>query len=121
MFAKRVEGRHSREFIHILGVVEKQRFLVDFDVNFLPVGTPGAGRPWVTRWCPRLILCRFLGVPGMPCGVLVVSLGGRGLPWSDLGRHVGAKSSEKRVKKKLLVHTACPSRLRVRKGSGPEA
>ena len=44
MFAKRVEGRHSREFIHTLGVVGKQRFFVDFGVNFLPVGTPGASR-----------------------------------------------------------------------------
>ena len=44
MFAKRVEGRHSREFIHTLGVVGKQRFLVDFGVNFLPVATPGASR-----------------------------------------------------------------------------
>ena len=44
MFAKRVEGRHSREFIHTLGVVGKQRFLVDFGMNFLPVGTPGASR-----------------------------------------------------------------------------
>ena len=44
MFAKRVEGRLSREFIHTLGVVGKQRFLVDFGVNFLPVGTPEASR-----------------------------------------------------------------------------
>ena len=39
-----VEDRHSREFIHTLGVVGKQRFLVDFGVEFLPVGTPGASR-----------------------------------------------------------------------------
>ena len=44
MFARRVEGRHSRELIHTLGVVGKQRFLLDFGVNFLPVGTPGASR-----------------------------------------------------------------------------
>ena len=44
MLAKRVERRHSREFIHTLGVVGKQRFLVDFGVNFLPVGTPAASR-----------------------------------------------------------------------------
>ena len=44
MFAKRAEGLHSREFIHTLGVVGKQRFLVDFGDNFLPVGIPGASR-----------------------------------------------------------------------------
>jgi hypothetical protein len=44
VFAKREKGRHSREFIHTLGVVGKQRSLGDFGVNFLPVGTPGAFR-----------------------------------------------------------------------------
>ena len=44
MFAKRVGGRHSREFIHTLGSGGQHRFLVDFGVNFLPVGTPGASR-----------------------------------------------------------------------------
>ena len=44
MFAKRVEGRDAREFVHILRVVEGQRFLIDFGVNFLPVGTPGGSR-----------------------------------------------------------------------------
>ena len=44
MLAKRVERRHSREFIHTLAVVGEQRFLVDFNVNFLPVGTLGASR-----------------------------------------------------------------------------
>ena len=37
-------GRHSREFIHILGWWESSDLLVDFGVNFLPVGTPGASR-----------------------------------------------------------------------------
>ena len=60
VFAKRVEGRHSREFIHTLGVVGKQRFLVDLGVNFFPVGTLEApGRPWVTRSWPKLILDGF--------------------------------------------------------------
>jgi hypothetical protein len=44
VFAKRVEGRHSRKLIHTLGVVGKQRFLLDVGVNFFPVGTPGASR-----------------------------------------------------------------------------
>ena len=44
MFARRVEGRDAREFIHTLGATGKQRLLVDFGVNFLLVGTPGASR-----------------------------------------------------------------------------
>ena len=44
MFAKRVGGRHSREFIHTLGVVGNKYLLVDFGVHFFPVGTPGASR-----------------------------------------------------------------------------
>ena len=42
--AKRVEGRLSDEVIHTLWVVGNKDFLVDFGVNFLPVGTPGASR-----------------------------------------------------------------------------
>ena len=57
----------------------------------------------------------------MPCGVLVAPLGELGLAWSDLGRHMGAKSSEERVKKTLLLHTVCPSRFWVGKESCPEA
>ena len=40
MFAKRVEGRHSRDFVHVLGAVEKFSFLIDFGVNFLTGGYP---------------------------------------------------------------------------------
>ena len=43
-FAKHVEGRDARKFIHTLRVVGKQRFLVDFSVKFLPAGTPEASR-----------------------------------------------------------------------------
>ena len=69
MFAKRVEGRHSRELIHTLGVVGSNDFLVDFGVNFLPVGTPAASRAplgdqvtsqsdFATAFrCPRDALC----------------------------------------------------------------
>ena len=38
------KGVTARELIHTLGVVGKQRFLLDFGVNFLPEGTPGASR-----------------------------------------------------------------------------
>ena len=40
MFAKRVEGRHFRGFVHVLGAVEKLSFSSDFVVNFLAEGYP---------------------------------------------------------------------------------
>ena len=43
MFARRLEGRHSREFIYALAV-EKEANILDFGVIFLPGGTPGASR-----------------------------------------------------------------------------
>ena len=42
MFAKRVEGRHSRGFVHILEAVEKLSLLNDVGVNFLPWSLSGA-------------------------------------------------------------------------------
>ena len=102
MFAKRVEGRHSREFIHTLGVVGKQHFLIDFDefsFRWVPLEPPG--RPWVTRWYPRVNFRRFSGVPGMPCGVLVVSLGDLGpaleRPWASRGRQEQRKKNEEKA------------------------
>ena len=57
MLAKRVEGRHSRELIHTLGVVENNDFLINFGVNFLPVGTPGTSRaPMGDQVHPLMIL-----------------------------------------------------------------
>jgi hypothetical protein len=40
VFAKRVEGRHSRGFVHVLEAVEKFSFLSDFGVDFLTGGYP---------------------------------------------------------------------------------
>ena len=40
VFAKRVEGRHSRDFVHVLGAVEKLSLLNVFGVNFLTGGYP---------------------------------------------------------------------------------
>ena len=91
MLAKRVERRHSREFIHTLGVVGKQCFLIDFGVNFLPVGTPGASRAplgdqvvsqndFVTVFrCPG----DALWGPGGPFGNLGPALE---RPWASRGR-----------------------------------
>ena len=84
-------------------------FLVDFGVNFLPVGTPGASRaPLGDQVVSQTDFVTVFRCPGDALWCLWETWG---LPWSDLGRLVGAKSSEERVKKKLLVHTACPSRL----------
>jgi hypothetical protein len=44
VFANRVEGRHSRDFVHVLGAVEKFSFLKDFGVDFLTGGYLGASR-----------------------------------------------------------------------------
>ena len=44
MFAKRVAGRHSCGFVHVLGAVEKLSFLNDFGSISLLGGTPGASR-----------------------------------------------------------------------------
>ena len=94
------------------GQWESKHFLIDFGVNFLAVGTPGGSRaPLAEQVLSQTDFVTSLGVPGMPCGVLVAPLGELGPALSDLGRHVGAKSSEERVKKKILVHTVCPSRL----------
>ena len=97
MFAKRVEGRHSRELIHTLWVVGKQRFLLDFGVNFLPLGTPGASRAplgdqvasqsdFVTVFrCPG----DALSGPGGPCG----------RPWACFGATLGVTWAPKVAKK----------------------
>ena len=45
VFANRMEGRRSRDFVHVLGAVEKPSFLSDFGVNFVtgeyPWSLPG--------------------------------------------------------------------------------
>ena len=40
VFAKHVEGRHPRDFVHVLGAVQKCSSLNDFAVNFLTGGYP---------------------------------------------------------------------------------
>ena len=97
VFAKHVEGRHCREVIHTLGVVGNNDFLVDFVVNFLPLGTPGASRAplgdqvasqsdFVTVFrCPG----DALSGPGGPCG----------RPWACLGATLGVTWAPKAAKK----------------------
>ena len=40
VFANRMEGRRSRDFVHVLGAVEKCSFFVDFGFNFRTGGYP---------------------------------------------------------------------------------
>ena len=74
MFAKRVEGRHSCDFVHILSAVEKSRLLNDFVVIFFTGGVrlEPAERDWMTWWGRRLIFFMFFNCPGgvfwHPCG-----------------------------------------------------
>ena len=44
MFARRVEGRQSRDFLSRPGAVQKYCSLGDFGAIFPPGGTPGASR-----------------------------------------------------------------------------
>ena len=44
MFAKRVEGITPANLFTLWGQWESNDFLIDFGVNFLPVGTPAASR-----------------------------------------------------------------------------
>ena len=76
-------------------------------------GTPGASRAALDDQVGSQV--DFLMVFRCPGDALWGPGGAFGRPGSclgaTLGRHVGAKSSEERVKKKLLVQTVCPSRL----------
>ena len=107
MFAK-VEERHSREFIHTPGVVGKQCFLIDFGINFLPVGTPGASRApfsdqvlfqtdfyWLFR-CPGDALWGPGGSFGRPGACLEATLGVTRAP-----------KVTKKIKKKVFWCTQC--------------
>ena len=91
MFAKRVGGRRCREFIHTLGVVGNKDFLVDFGVNFLPVGTPGASRaPLGDLVVSQTYFQTVFRCPGDAFRVLVAPLGEPGpaleRPWASRGR-----------------------------------
>jgi hypothetical protein len=97
VFAKHVEGRHSRGLVHVLWAVEKFSFSNDFGVNFLTGGTPGASRAalddqvgsqidfFVTFNCPR-------GVFWRPCGLFGPALG---RPLASLWRQKLAEEIQK--------------------------
>ena len=93
-------------------MVEGQRFLIDFGVNFLPVGTPGGSRAplgdqvvaqaafyTVFKWPGHV-----LWSPGGPFGRAGACLG------ATLGVTWALKVAKKR-KNKFLVRTMCPSRF----------
>ena len=73
MFAKRVEGRHSRGFVHFLGAVEKSILLTDFGINFLTRVYPGASRSALDDQVGSqvdffMVFSCFGGVFWRPCG-----------------------------------------------------
>ena len=111
MFAKRVERRHSRGFVHVLGALEKFSFSMILGSISLLVGTPGASRAalddqvgsqvdflMVFR-CPGGVFWRPCGPFGHPGARLVATLG------VTLAPEVGRGDS----KRKLLVHIAFTS------------
>ena len=120
VFARRVEGCHSRQFIHTLGATRKQRF-IEFGVNFLIGGTPGASRaPLADQVRSQVDLLMVFRCPG---DALWGPGGSFARPGACLGATLGvtsAQNSEER-EKELLLHTVCLSRLWVGKESCPEA
>ena len=113
MFAKRVEGRHSRGFVHVLGAVEKFSFLVDFGVISLRGGTPGASWAALDHQVPLGSQVDFLMVFKCPGCVFWGPCGPFGHPWARLGATLGVTLAPEvgrgDSKRTLLVHSACPS------------
>ena len=113
VFANRVEGRHSRDFVQVLRAVQKFRSLYDFGVNFLTGGTPEAFQAaledqvgsqvdfFIGFRCPG-------GVFWRPCWVPL------GQPWGKLGHHLGARSWQRKLEKQTSgVHCRPEFILRV--------
>ena len=111
MFAKRVEGRHSRGFVHVLGAVAKSSFLNDLGVDFLTGGTPGAS--WAALDDQVRSQVDFFLIFNCPGGVFWRPCGPFGHPWARLGATLGVTLAPEvgrgDSKRKLLVHIAFPS------------
>ena len=87
MFAKRVEGRHSRGFVHVPGAMEKSGFLMILGSISLLGGTPRASRAALDDQVGSQV--DFLMVFKCPGGVFwrpVIS----GQPWAWLWAILGA-------------------------------
>ena len=98
MFAKRVEGRHSRGFVHVLGAVENYVFLMTLGAISLLASTPGASRAALDDQVGSQVdLLMVFRCPGgvfwRPCGLF-------GRPWACLGTTLGVTWAPKVAKKK---------------------
>ena len=107
MFANRVEGRHSCDFVHILGAVDKLRFYLFLGLISLLEATPGASRAALDDQVGSQVdLLMVLGVPRVSCGPF-------GRPWACLGATLGvtlaAEVGRGDSKRKLPGHIAFPS------------
>ena len=87
MFARRVEGRHSCEFVHALGRWKSYVFFVDFGVIFLPGGTPGASRAPLGAQVGSQVV--FLMVLRRPGDGFWAPFGPFGLSWACRGATLG--------------------------------
>ena len=111
MFAKRVKGRDAREFFHTLRVVEGQRFLIDFGVNFLPVGTPGGSRaPLGDQVVAQADFVTIFQCPG---DALWSPGGSFGRPWACLGATLGVTWAPKVAKKNGRTNFWCTLCVRI--------
>ena len=153
MFARRVEGRHSREFSTPMltsNVFKNITECLFFGVLCLRLSHqkcfknnakcsrfccfvsrfwchfPSRGYPWSLPgslgW-PGGVPGRFFDGFEASRGWLLGSFGPLwaplGLPWGDLGRHFGAKSGHKRVKKKASGAHCVPESILSAKREGP--
>ena len=111
MFAKRVEGRHSRGFVHVPGAVEKSSFLMILGSISLLGGTPEASRAALDDQVGSQV--DFLMVFKCPGGVFWRPGDPFGYPWAHLGVTLGVTLAPEvgrgDSKRKLLVHIASPS------------
>jgi len=113
--ARRVKGRHSRDFFHAQGAVQKSRFLVDFGVIFPPGGTPGASQAPLGAQVASQV--DFLVVFSGPGGGFGAPFGPFGLPLGSFGAPLGALGRQKCRQKCEKEHSRCTLGSRVDFGS----
>ena len=91
----------------------QQRFLVDFSVNFLPVGTPGASLAPLAEQV--LFQTDFVTVFSLRCpgDALWSPCGAFGRPWACLGATLGVTWAPKVAKKETRKSVWCTLRVEV--------
>ena len=105
MFANMGKGVTVANLFTLWGQWESNDFLIDFGVNFLPVGTPGASRaPLGDQVVSQTDFVTVSRCPGDAFRVLVAPLGELGpaleRPWASRGRQ------KQRTKKKVKASGA---------------